>query len=37
MDGGKIHAAGRHEELLEESAIYKEVFESQVKGGGNHE
>lgn len=37
MDGGKIHAAGRHNELLEESAIYKEVFESQVKGGGNHE
>jgi ATP-binding cassette subfamily B multidrug efflux pump len=37
MDDGKIHAAGKHDELLEESAIYKEVFESQVKGGGNHE
>ena len=33
MDGGRIAAVGRHEELLETSAIYREVFESQTKGG----
>ena len=33
LDGGKIAAAGKHEELLETSTIYREVFESQVKGG----
>ncbi len=33
LDGGKIAAAGKHDELLETSEIYREVFESQVKGG----
>ena len=33
MDGGKISAAGTHKELLEKSDIYREVYESQVKGG----
>ena len=33
LDGGRIAAAGTHEELLQASAIYREVFESQVKGG----
>ena len=33
LDGGKIAAAGRHEELLQTSGIYREVYESQVKGG----
>jgi ATP-binding cassette subfamily B protein len=33
LEGGKIAAAGKHEELLRTSDIYKEVYESQVKGG----
>ena len=37
LDGGKIIAAGNHEELLETSEIYREVFESQQKGGSDDE
>ena len=33
MDGGAISAVGNHETLLETSAIYREVYESQRKGG----
>ena len=33
LDGGKIAATGNHETLLKTSHIYREVFESQVKGG----
>ena len=33
MDGGQIEAAGTHEELLKNSRIYREVFDSQQKGG----
>lgn len=33
MDDGEISAVGTHEELLEASYIYREVYESQVKGG----
>ncbi len=33
MDGGKIVAAGKHAELLETSTIYREVYQSQTKGG----
>ncbi len=33
MDGGKIAAAGKHDVLLETSGIYREVYESQTKGG----
>ena len=33
LDGGKIVAAGRHEELINTCDIYKEVYESQTKGG----
>ena len=33
MDGGSIESVGTHEELLEKSRIYREVYESQVKGG----
>ena len=35
LDGGQIAAAGKHEQLLQTSAIYREVFESQTKGGNN--
>ncbi|MBQ7344865.1 MAG: ABC transporter ATP-binding protein [Oscillospiraceae bacterium] len=33
MDNGQISAVGKHEELLQSSQIYREVFESQKKGG----
>ena len=32
LDGGRIADAGTHEELLETSPIYREVYESQQKG-----
>ena len=33
LDGGKVVATGKHEDLLATSDIYREVYESQVKGG----
>jgi ATP-binding cassette subfamily B multidrug efflux pump len=33
LDDGKIAACGTHDELLESSEIYKEVFESQTRAG----
>ena len=33
LDDGRIAAAGTHEELLQTSNIYREVYESQRKGG----
>ena len=33
MDGGRIESVGTHEELLKHSPIYREVYESQTKGG----
>ena len=33
LDGGKIAAMGTHNQLLQTSPIYQEVYESQVKGG----
>ena len=33
LDGGRIVATGTHDELLQSSDIYREVYESQMKGG----
>lgn len=33
MDGGHIESVGTHEELLQSSPIYREVYESQTRGG----
>ncbi len=33
MDGGRISAVGTHEELLNTSPIYREVYTQQTKGG----
>ena len=33
MENGMVNAVGTHEELLNSSVIYQEVFESQQKGG----
>ena len=37
MDDGKIKGIGTSEELLKNNAIYREVYESQVKGGNEDE
>ena len=33
LDNGELNGFGTHEELLQTNEIYKEVYESQVKGG----
>ena len=33
MKGGRIDAVGTHEELLRDNEIYREIYESQTKGG----
>jgi len=33
LDGGRVAAQGTHDQLLQTSEIYREVYESQVKGG----
>lgn len=33
MDGGHIDAVGTHEELMDTNTIYKEIYQSQQKGG----
>ncbi|MCI8667046.1 MAG: ABC transporter ATP-binding protein [Dorea sp.] len=35
MDEGCVDGFGTHEELLRDNAIYREVYESQTKGGGD--
>ena len=35
MDEGMVNGVGTHDELLKTNAIYKEVYESQQKGGGD--
>lgn len=37
MDDGRVAAIGTHNELLKSSPIYREVFESQQKGGNEDE
>lgn len=37
MDNGEINGIGTSEELLKTNAIYREVYESQVKGGAEDE
>ncbi|MBU5333895.1 ABC transporter ATP-binding protein/permease [Anaerocolumna aminovalerica] len=37
LDDGRVHGFGTHEELLKNNDIYKEVFESQVKGADTDE
>ena len=37
MESGRINAVGTHEELVKTNAIYREVYESQVKGGSDDE
>ena len=37
MDSGRITAVGTHDKLLENNEIYREVYESQNKGGEDNE
>ncbi len=37
FDNGRMEAAGTHEELLESSPVYREIYESQTKEGGDDE
>ena len=37
LENGEISGIGTAEELLKTNAIYREVYESQVKGGEDHE
>ena len=36
LDGGKIYAVGNHSELLSSCDIYREIYESQNKGGDDN-
>ena len=35
LDNGRVNAFDTHENLLKTNAIYQEIYESQVKGGGD--
>lgn len=37
LDKGKIESIGSHDELIENSPIYKEIYNSQLKGGNVYE
>ena len=37
FDNGRIIAQGTHDELLKSCDIYREVYESQQKGGNDDE
>ena len=37
MNNGRIDGIGTHEELLKSNEIYKEIYDSQVKGGDDNE
>ena len=33
LDDGKVHAVGDHKTLLASDPIYREIYDSQMKGG----
>ena len=33
MEGGRIDAIGTHDELMKSSAVYREIYTSQNRGG----
>ncbi len=37
MDNGRIDSVGTHDELIEKSDIYREVYSQQTSGGGENE
>ena len=36
LENGALVGAGRHEELLETCPVYRDIANSQAKGGGIH-
>jgi ATP-binding cassette subfamily B protein len=36
LDKGRIAAEGTHQELMQTSSIYREIYDSQLGNGGNH-
>lgn len=36
LDNGKINGIGNHQQLLQSNMIYREVYESQMKGAGHN-
>ena len=36
LDNGRISAMGKHDDLLKSSEIYREVYEQETNGGGDH-
>ena len=37
LDGGRVNGFGTHDELMQTNAIYREVYTSQTKGGGDYD
>ncbi len=37
MNGGAVESVGNHETLMKTSEVYREVYESQIKGGSDDE
>ena len=37
MEGGRVSAMGTHEELLRNCQMYREIYESQTKGGSDND
>ena len=37
LDKGRIESIGNHDYLIENSPIYKEIYNSQLKGGASNE
>ena len=35
LDNGRVNAFDTHDNLLKTNAIYQEIYESQIKGGGD--
>lgn len=35
LEGGRINGLGTHEELLQNNKIYREIYDTQIKGGGD--
>ncbi|MGN1148930.1 MAG: ABC transporter ATP-binding protein [Lachnospiraceae bacterium] len=35
LDGGRINGLGTHEELIATNEIYREIYDTQIKGGGD--
>ena len=37
LDGGRVNGFGTHDELMQTNDIYREVYTSQTKGGGDYD